>query len=54
MLLFKRNVIRYYSNLTLYVTIRTEDYILLVKRNILRYYSNGTLYVTIQTEHHLP
>ena len=43
------NIIRYYSNGTLYVTIDTEHYTLRFKRNITRYYSNRTLYVTIET-----
>jgi hypothetical protein len=46
------NIIRYYSNGTLYVPIDTEHYTLLFKRNILPYYSNGTLYVAIQTAHY--
>jgi len=50
--LLKRNIIHYYSNGILYVTIEKELYMVLFKLNIIRYYSNGMLYVIIQTEYY--
>jgi hypothetical protein len=39
-LLFILNIICYYTNLTLYITIQMKRYTLLLKRKIIRYYSN--------------